>query len=392
MGQAVVKFLNTQSTIPRDSAYNLQFKIIHPTMDSNITQSYPMVDDGVLDIGNLYSTIINKNDWIYIDNVAYREDETSGEKFIDVSGLQIIPYRYKVEIEETGTVLKPFTSYFYDVDTVDTSVNITKDMFATWNPYHIKVTVEQNDGVIVESLWQVHVYDTEPILNVANVENNVLSFQIGDLEDDSIKYRIKLNGRQVYPPNTTNMTELQPSPVSGNILLPKDIIIPESSNTIVIEAEDSLGKFISFTPVTFIGTYQGLMFMDDLDNVYTTDLGIIRELIDFGLIQAGQESSVKTIYLKNLTGYDIRNLKITLDTSVSINGNIGNDTDVSSIPNNTAIWIAKDAGSFVDGNNEIIFDRVIMSGERVSFVLKVTTDIFSTGVGQFGLKATATPA
>ena len=104
MGQAVVKFLNTQSTIPRDSAYNLQFKIIHPTMDSNITQSYPMVDDGVLDIGNLYSAIINKNDWIYIDNVAYREDETSGEKFIDVSGLQIIPYRYKVEIEETGTV------------------------------------------------------------------------------------------------------------------------------------------------------------------------------------------------------------------------------------------------------------------------------------------------
>ena len=265
-------------------------------------------------------------------------------------------------------------------------------MFATWNPYHIKVIVEQGDGVIVESLWQVHVYDTEPILTIANVENNVLSFQIGDLEDDSIKYRIKLNGRQVYPPNTTNMTELQPSPVSGNILLPKDIIIPESSNTIVIEAEDSLGKFISFPPVTFIGTYQGLMFMDDLDNVYTTDLGIIRKLIDFGLIQAGQESSVKTIYLKNLTGYDIKNLKITLDTSVSINGNIGNDTDVSSIPNNTAIWIAKDDGSFVDGNNEIIFDRVIMSGERVSFVLKVTTDIFSTGVGQFGLKATATPA
>lgn len=392
MGQAVVNFLNTQTTVPRYTSYNLQFEIIHPVMDTNITQSYPMSDDGVLDIGNLYSTIINKNDWIYIDNVAYREDEASEEKFIDVSGLQIIPYRYKVEIEETGTVLKPFTSYFYDVDTADTSVNITKDMFATWNPYHIKVTVEQSDGVAVENSWQVHVYDTQPVLNIANVENNVLSFQIGDLENDSIRYRIKLNGRQVYPPNTTNMTELQPSPVSGNILLPKNIIIPESSNTIVIEAEDSLGKFISFTPTTFIGVYQGLMFMDEFDNAYTTDLGIIRDLIDFGLIQAGQESSTKTIYLKNLTGYDITNLKITLDTSVSINGNVGEDTDASSIPNDTVMWIAKDDSSFVDGNNEIIFNSVIMSGEKVPFVLKVTTDIFSTGVGQFGLKATATPA
>lgn len=388
MGNARVTFLNTEDIISRESPFNLQFKIERPIMDSDSTFSYPMTEGSTIVTGLEWLSIVKKSEWDSISNFSTEVIDVLN--ILKITGRKKIKYRYKVEVAETGTLLKNWTAFTDINEITDTSIILTKESFETWSPYNIRVTIEQDDGLVTISQKQFRVYDTEPFLEILNVDNNILNYQIGDLESDSVRYRIKLNGVVIFP-TSGDFTGLTPTPAYGSILLPREHVKVEEANSLVLEVKDSYDMLTVSTPVTFIGEYRGIIFVDELGEVLTTDLGAIRKLLDYGLVTAGRTSNILRVDVKNMTGYDIQNLKLTLNEYVRISSNIPVPTDSKSIPDLTKVWISKDNSNFIEDNKELLYPETISNGDSRSFYLKVSSDIFAVGSGSFGIDAIATP-
>lgn len=305
--------------------------------------------------------------------LIWTDDINMSSLMVSVTGKFKDIFRYKVEFEDT--ILKDWTE-FTDQPVSD-SVIVSSSIIQSLNPYTITVTAEQADGTIVTSSGTVTLYDTEPTLIVEMVGLDV-HVQVGDAEGDDVQFLVRLNGTQLYP-TEEGFTDLIPSPANWYKTLLSNEVNIGSGNIIEITAKDQWGKQSSIT-YNFVGEYVGIMFVeckedDSEGDLYTTDLGELLKYLDFGILIAGQVSESIPVYLKNMTGKTITNIKftssnITLDSGVKVY--IGDSNDVYGIEPTT-----------------ITFTDVVQPEEKIKFHVRLHAYPTAKNPGVFEVLAIA---
>lgn len=367
--------------------FNIDFTIEKPNPTIVETVSYEMIYNSDLDIGKMYTTGIDKTNWFRLDSFLTREDGTTGKSYIDVSGLKYVGYKYKVELYDyVGnliSIIKDYElSFNYDIGTYSCIVPIT-NIATSVNNYKIKITVLQSDSLTNYTEREITLYNNPPTI-IGSINNNKFSLSIGDETGDLIRYNVKLNGEKIYPLDS-EITSFIP-PETNTISLPTDKINIGEENTIIIYAEDNWGKS-DIATYTFIGDYNGLLFADENDKYYSTDLGVILKRLDFGTVVAGQFSNIKTIKILNKTGNDINNLR------VSIN--------LATVQNKLQIFYTFLQPNFLESTNVLEYkngdyastiDGVVKNNEYIYLYIHIKPDIeFEYRDGFFEINIEATP-
>jgi hypothetical protein len=285
--------------------------------------------------------------------VLYWSDKQLLNKKAAIIGKSSVKFRYKAEITNPPTLLKDWSS-FTGQDVVDTVI-VPSSLITTANPYFFKVTVEQSNGVVTEGINTITLYDTEPTL-IATIQGLKVNLTIGDNENNSVQYYIKLNNKQIYP--ASGLTPLLPTPVNTTFVLNQDDILIGQNNILEIFAQDQYGKSSSVT-LTFIGDYNGIVFMDEQGNYYSNHIGDILQYLDFGVVVAGQVTLPKKVRVVNKNGDPIKNLTLTVDDSM--------------ILTNTKIEISKTDNPFIP-EDIITFSNVLDYDDEVPVYVRVITD------------------
>jgi len=334
------------------------------------TKSYPMSNNGILGEGEHYSYFVDKSFWEYIDRLdtTFREDLE-----LDVSGRRKVGYKYRVTVQETGDIVKDYDNEFSYVYSQEVVVNIPFEIITTaLNPYHLVVTILQDDGETVSSTKPILLADTAPTAFII-VSGGVAYIQLGDEDSDKVRYNIYLNDEKVFPSVADFGDFIDPTMIT--YVLPRQKILVGEMNRIVVNVEDYWGKS-SQTTNDFEGTYVGLMFCDEDEKFYSSDIGAILKYLDMGILQAGKMSDIFTVWIKNTYAYDITDIIITV-------------TEESIPPLNTVFLDTSDA-EFI-GSSSIVIDETLSFNEKVPFYLRIKPDIMSVGGGIFEITATAIP-
>ena len=204
---------------------------------------------------------------------------------VDVNGKELIPYTTQ-NLSEYDIILQIPSSY---TSVGTNAINITTtDLLRTSDVQTIYLTKTDKAPTILTSLFNY----------------GVLNTVISDDDNDSISYRLTLNGNV-----KVDWKELELGPISIDYECNINDIIIGKQNTLLIEAKDSLGV-ISSSEIDFIGSYFGLLFQDSNNNSYSNNLGKIIKKLDFGIIVSGNTTQVKDIEIVNNTINDLQNLEI----------------------------------------------------------------------------------
>ncbi|OME54150.1 hypothetical protein BSK59_16355 [Paenibacillus odorifer] len=152
-----------------------------------------------------------------------------------------------------------------------------------------------------------YLLNTTATINVT-FAGNKLSGKLDDADKTKVRYRVLLNN-QPYVPADGLFTQYAPSPMDISIVIDDRMINFDKQNTLTVEFEDSWGQRDKWE-TTFIGTYSGLMFMDETSKYYSDTFGGIIKYLDFGQIIAGQTTLEQLVYVKNLLGYEVENFSL----------------------------------------------------------------------------------
>ncbi|WP_461614594.1 hypothetical protein [Clostridium sp. Marseille-QA1073] len=282
---------------------------------------------------------------------------------------RLMEYKYDVKINTLEKPIKEVIEIKYDID--DEAV-IRKDTFKTSeNPYVATITVEQENGDIVKNSGNLTLYNREPKLLIT-MTGMLMRLEIGDDDKNKIKYRMLLNGKQIYPLDG-DWSNYFDTPYSIARKFKSNEISVGRNNVIQVFVKDEYEKQSSLT-YNFIGEYSGLLFCDELGGYYSDDLGNIVKRLNFGNILAGKTSEVKTVYLKNACGYNIK------DVVIKVTENL--------IPSGSDILIDSEKDNFI-GSHEIKIDK-LPNEEVIPFYIRVKTDIEQEQGGRFEITVNST--
>lgn len=282
---------------------------------------------------------------------------------------RLMEYKYDVKIDALEKPIKEVIEIKYDID--DEAV-IRKDTFKTSeNPYVATITVEQENGDIVKKNGSLTLYNREPKLLIT-MTGMLMRLEIGDDDKNKIKYRMLLNGKQIYPLDG-DWSSYFDTPYSIARKFKSNEISVGRNNVIQVFVKDEYEKQSSLT-YNFIGEYSGLLFCDELGGYYSDDLANIVKRLNFGNILAGKTSEVKTVYLKNACGYNIK------DVVIKVTENL--------IPSGSDILIDSEKDNFI-GSHEIKIER-LPNEEVIPFYIRVKTDIEQEQGGRFEITVNST--
>lgn len=254
------------------------------------------------------------------------------------SGIRTGSGVYRFLLSNDKTVWKTFNgTNFVDVDTTDKNLiktqAMTYDQIAAmistqWEKWqgsnmYIGVFIDEESTISVNQLNTINIRDLAPlestkvsdvkmyILNTRSTINvtfagNTLRGSLDDEDTGKVQYRVLLNGSPYYP-NDGSYTPLQTAPVDIAVSINNKDLLIDQSNTIRIEFQDYWGSS-DFWQTSFIGTYNGLLFIDPSGEYYSTHIGEILKYLDFGRLIAGQTSVEQKITLRNTYGYPLENV------------------------------------------------------------------------------------
>jgi len=120
-----------------------------------------------------------------------------------------------------------------------------------------------------------------------------------------------------------------------------------------------------------------LGFHDGELNYYSGSGGDIFKYLDFGTLIAGQTSLPQRVYLRNLSPFEVENVSVRVDNSIS--------------PSGVQIQISKYNNPFVP-EEYIVFDGVVLGpDEDLSFFVRIATEEGAITGGNFPIMAKAIP-
>jgi F5/8 type C domain len=302
-------------------------------------------------------------------------DSPTLQKSLTIDGEKKIGFRYKVEIQDPPTVLKDWTE---SLNEVNETLTISASYITSAVPYTVTVTAVNDVTTYTDSKsGTVTLLDAEPTIE-ANMTGMRLDVTVGDPDSDTVKFRILLNGNQIYPVDQgKEFTDLEPSPVSYTRLLRSNEVVVGGNNTLTIIAQDQFGKQNTRT-LSFIGEYAGLMFADEAGEFYSDDLGNVLKYLDVGVLVAGQVSDTYPIRLINRTGYTVTNITLTKDNKT--------------LPSGAMVEISRTAAPF-EPVDTLVFNEVLNYGQEVMFYVRVVTQLNNQPKqGEFDVFVKADPA
>jgi alpha-tubulin suppressor-like RCC1 family protein len=237
------------------------------------------------------------------------------------------------------------------------------------------VKIEARDEFGVQSSVQRTVLKTNavPVITM-EVLGSTLKFRIQDPEGDTVRYRILLNGEQLFP--GSGMTAYGTSPAVSEYKFPSDRIRLKQNNTAQIFTEDDMGGANSRSLV-FVGDYAGLMFCDVDETYYSTDIGEVLRYLDFGTVVAGGSTPTARVWLKNTLGFDVKNVRLWT-----------NQGDLDGV--NAVVQLSKQDSPFIP-EDEVLFPEVVPYGSKISFYVRVVTNRQALIGGMFDIITKADP-
>ena len=319
-----------------------------------------------------------KKDWIRVDNFEVNENELN--KILNVNGIPKAKFKYKVEFLNTSgqviQVLKDYSTNYISInepltDTITVPISL---ITTSVNTYNISVTILFESGQSISQNKEIVLYNEKPTI-ISTVENNTLFIQIGDEDNDLVRYNVYMNGKKIYPEDV-DFTGFEP-PSSNTIKLKSTDIKINELNKIIINAEDKWGETNNFT-YEFTGEYVGLLFTDEKGEYYSTDIGDILKRLNFGQLFAGSMSDIKKVTILNNIGVDIQNLEIIISPELK--------------PNKLTVFYGFNIYSLIEDTQQLVKKEIIKNKETVDLYLRIYPDIeFEYRNAKFEIKAQAQP-
>ncbi|BFH70106.1 hypothetical protein J27TS7_28480 [Paenibacillus dendritiformis] len=203
---------------------------------------------------------------------------------------------------------------------------------------------------------------------------NKLTGRLDDADKGKVQYRVLLNDKPYFPANG-EFTRLAASPLDMNLSISERDIVFNRENKLRVEYQDYWGETESWE-TKFIGSYSGLMFMDETGNYYSDTFGGILKYLDFDMLIAGQTSLDQKVVVKNQLGYSITNL-----TLKTVN---------ESLPDGVAIELSRKSSPFIPVDS-LLYSEVLHHGDTVEFYVRIATEIDAkpTPDGRFEIRAYA---
>ncbi|WP_068619999.1 DUF4082 domain-containing protein [Paenibacillus tuaregi] len=203
---------------------------------------------------------------------------------------------------------------------------------------------------------------------------NKLTGSLDDTDKGKVQYRALLNGKPYFPV-TGEFTALAPSPVDIHLNISERAILFNQPNTIRVEFQDAWRQ-TDFWEAQFIGTYSGLMFMDEKGEYLSDTFGGLLKYLNFDIIIAGQTTLEQKVVIKNQLGYPIKNLTL----------EVMNDK----LPEGVNVELSRKANPFI-GSPKLGFNQVINPDETIEVYVRVATTIDAKPWpgGQFEIRAKA---
>ncbi|MFW5433164.1 hypothetical protein [Paenibacillus apiarius] len=243
-----------------------------------------------------------------------------------------------------------------------------------------EVKLDHSQFVVKSALDDVKLEDmTFHLLNTTaaiqlQLTGNKLTGKLEDADQGKVQYRVLLNGKP-YDPDNGEFTRLASSPVDINLYISEREILFNQENKLTVEFQDYWGQTDRWE-TTFIGTYSGLMFMDETGNYYSDTFGGILKYLDFGIIIAGQTTVDQKVVVKNQLGYEITNLTL--------------ESIKESLPQGVTIELSRSNKPFI-AQDKLLYSQIFQQDDTVEFYVRIATVIEAepTVNGQFEIRAKA---
>ncbi|MBN3522260.1 hypothetical protein [Paenibacillus apiarius] len=243
-----------------------------------------------------------------------------------------------------------------------------------------EVKLDHSQFVVKSALDDVKLEDmTFHLLNTTaaiqlQLTGNKLTGKLDDPDKGKVQYRVLLNGKP-YDPDNGEFTRLASSPVDINLYISEREILFNQENKLTVEFQDYWGQPDRWE-TTFIGTYSGLMFMDETGNYYSDTFGGILKYLDFGIIIAGQTTVDQKVVVKNQLGYEITNLTL--------------ESIEESLPQGVTIELSRSNKPFI-AQDKLLYSQIFQQDDTVEFYVRIATVIEAepTVNGQFEIRAKA---
>jgi Glycine rich protein len=238
----------------------------------------------------------------------------------------------------------------------------------------IKVDVEDNFGGFNTKEITVTKQNQNPIISVDYFEGNTLIFTVTDNDNDTVGFRVLINGTQQLP--REEFGNYKQVPYQSRVMLDPRLINLGVENTITIEAKDDLGG-IGTLPIN--KTFQlpiGLVFCDVNEQIYSDEVGLILRTLVHDDLVAGNNSEWIEVWVKNTYGNDMRNIKL-----------IVNQGDLD--PEHEIVEIAYPTIDYTS-NREIRIGE-LHPNEKKSFFIRVNADREALMGGHFYVHCTGDP-
>ncbi|MFE6075801.1 SPRY domain-containing protein [Paenibacillus sp. NPDC057886] len=236
-----------------------------------------------------------------------------------------------IDISSLATFKKSGMSH-YDISLINSTALKNKGNKIRF-AYYIEDNIHNSDpGIAIDSM-KLNINSATETIKMDNVAFYVLNTNatiqltltgsklIGILDDSDqgkVQYRILLNDKAYYP-SDGSFTRLAPSPQDIDINISDRDIIFNQQNKLKVEFQDYWGE-TDYWETTFIGTYSGLMFMDESGEYLSDTFGGILKQLDFGVIIAGQTTLTQKVRIKNQLGYAIDNIYLEMDKKYERDG------------------------------------------------------------------------
>ena len=224
---------------------------------------------------------------------------------------------------------------------------------------------------------KLYILNTKATIDVSLIGNKIFG-NISDEDDNKVQYRITLNGEPILPVSG-DFTMLHPQPQNINFRIPSEKIKMGESNHLTIEFQDAWGSTDTWHN-SFIGELSGLLFYDELGELYSDDIGTVYKVLDFGAILAGQLSESQKITLHNTLGHPVKDVKIYTSWGEGVDK-----------PKGTSVGYSPKDSPFT--STETISPALPMDDqEEFDFYVRLETDLHATEdvIGEMKICVTAT--
>ncbi|OME99575.1 hypothetical protein BK124_08255 [Paenibacillus amylolyticus] len=202
---------------------------------------------------------------------------------------------------------------------------------------------------------------------------NKLTGVLDDADQGKVKYRVLLNGKTYYPADG-NFTRLAASPFNIELNIDERNVNFGVENTLKVEFQDYWGA-VDSREIKFIGSYSGLMFMDESGDFLSDTFGGILKQLDYGVIIAGQTTLTKKVRIKNLLGYAVDHVYLEMDKKFETDG--------------VDVQLSRQADPFLP--IDYLTYGLIQPEDSIDFYIRIATDIHAkpNPNGNFEMKVTA---